>query len=104
MERCQFSTGDGHDAVLLDQVYFNKLLEVQYNSTVGKIIGYTKTTEEYAKELNKDRVFMNHQIWKTNLCRKNAPLAYKGLLTSGNSHSGQQKRNLSHGYFFPGWI
>ncbi|XP_054903649.1 H-2 class II histocompatibility antigen, E-S beta chain-like [Poeciliopsis prolifica] len=80
VERCQSSSNDGHDAVLLDQIYFNKMLEGQYNSTVGIAIGYTEKAEEIAKILNKSPGFMRHQVWKTNLCKRNVPLAQK-LLT-----------------------
>ncbi|KAM4736603.1 H-2 class II histocompatibility antigen, E-S beta chain-like [Anableps anableps] len=86
LERCQINSGDIHDAVFLDQVYFNKMLEGQYNSTVGKVIGYTEKTEEYAKMLNNDPGFIKHEIWKTNLCKRNAPLAYRGLLTPVEPH------------------
>uniref|UniRef100_A0A4W6CH83 Ig-like domain-containing protein n=1 Tax=Lates calcarifer TaxID=8187 RepID=A0A4W6CH83_LATCA len=78
--RCQFSSYDGHDAVYVEQYYFNKMLGLQYNSTLGKIIGYTKKTKEIADFLNRDARFLNHEIWKTQLCKRNAPLSYKGLL------------------------
>uniref|UniRef100_A0A4W6CHG3 Ig-like domain-containing protein n=1 Tax=Lates calcarifer TaxID=8187 RepID=A0A4W6CHG3_LATCA len=72
--RCQFSSYDGHDAVYVEQYYFNKMLGLQYNSTLGKIIGYTKKTKEIADFLNRDARFLNHEIWKTQLCKRNAPL------------------------------
>ncbi|XP_038134351.1 H-2 class II histocompatibility antigen, E-S beta chain-like isoform X1 [Cyprinodon tularosa] len=81
MDRCQFSSDDGHDAVFLEQFYFNKMLEGQYISTVGEAIGYTKETQVYANILNNNSEFINHQIWKTNLCKRNSQLAYKELLT-----------------------
>nr|AAS55044.1 MHC class II antigen beta chain [Xiphophorus pygmaeus] len=80
LERCQSSLTDGHDAVLLDQVYFNKILEGQYNSTAGKVIGYTEKAEAVAIILNNNPEFITHEIWKTNLCKRNTPLAQK-LLT-----------------------
>uniref|UniRef100_A0A3Q2TB13 Rano class II histocompatibility antigen, A beta chain-like n=1 Tax=Fundulus heteroclitus TaxID=8078 RepID=A0A3Q2TB13_FUNHE len=81
LDRCQFSSDDGHDVVFLEQVYFNKILEGQYNSTVGKVIGYTEATQAYANMLNNNLEFIKHEVWKTKLCKKNSPLAYKGLLT-----------------------
>lgn len=84
--RCQFSSYDGHDAVYVEQYYFNKMLGLQYNSTLGKIIGYTKKTKEIADFLNRDARFLNHEIWKTQLCKRNAPLSYKGLLNPGDYH------------------
>uniref|UniRef100_A0A3B3VCQ0 H-2 class II histocompatibility antigen, E-S beta chain-like n=1 Tax=Poecilia latipinna TaxID=48699 RepID=A0A3B3VCQ0_9TELE len=81
MERCQFSSSDGHDAVLLDQFYYNKILEGQYNSTVGKVTAYTEKGEVYAIILNNDPGFIKREIWKTNLCKRNVPLGQK-LLTA----------------------
>ncbi|XP_070691225.1 rano class II histocompatibility antigen, A beta chain-like isoform X2 [Pempheris klunzingeri] len=78
---CQFTSPDGHDAVYLEQFYFNKKLMAQYNSTLGKIIGYTKKAQELADILNKDVHLLKHEKWKTDLCKRNAPLAYDGLLT-----------------------
>uniref|UniRef100_A0A3Q0RZI6 Ig-like domain-containing protein n=1 Tax=Amphilophus citrinellus TaxID=61819 RepID=A0A3Q0RZI6_AMPCI len=73
---CQFSSYDGHDAVFLEQVYFNKLLLMQYNSSVGKAVGYTKTAQELADKFNSDESFISHQEWKISLCKSNAPQVY----------------------------
>nr|XP_046254346.1 rano class II histocompatibility antigen, A beta chain-like [Scatophagus argus] len=81
LARCQFSSYDGHDAVYLEQASFNKVMAIQYNSTVGAVTGFTKQGKQFADILNKDPRFMSHQIWKTNLCKKNIPLIYS-LLTS----------------------
>lgn len=83
---CQFSSHDGHDAVYLEQYYFNKVLWGQYNSTVGKIIGYTKKAKEIADILNSDARFVNKEKWKTELCKRNTPMVYDGLLTAGDYH------------------
>lgn len=99
LERCQSSLTDGHDAVLLDQVYFNKILEGQYNSTVGKAIGYTEKVEALAIILNNNPEFITHEIWKTNLCKRNAPLAQK-LLTPGNLQTRQHKGNKNDVFFW----
>uniref|UniRef100_A0A8C7XHG8 Ig-like domain-containing protein n=1 Tax=Oryzias sinensis TaxID=183150 RepID=A0A8C7XHG8_9TELE len=42
--KCQFTSS--HDLVYLEQVYFNKRLMVQYNSTLGKYEGYTKKAKD----------------------------------------------------------
>ena len=86
LSRCQFSSYDGHDAVYLEQFYFNKKLEAQYNSTLGKMVGYTKKAKELADLLNNLPNFMEHEIWKTNLCKRNTPLTYDGLMKPGNLH------------------
>ncbi|XP_023819895.1 HLA class II histocompatibility antigen, DRB1-7 beta chain-like [Oryzias latipes] len=44
--KCQFTSS--HDLVYLEQVYFNKRLMVQYNSTLGKYEGYTKKAKDLA--------------------------------------------------------
>uniref|UniRef100_A0A3Q4GUQ5 Ig-like domain-containing protein n=1 Tax=Neolamprologus brichardi TaxID=32507 RepID=A0A3Q4GUQ5_NEOBR len=59
--------------------YFNKVLEVQYNSSVGKVVGYTKNGIKVADKLNGDEGFMKHQIWKSNLCKRNVQMFYDGL-------------------------
>ncbi|XP_014861375.1 PREDICTED: DLA class II histocompatibility antigen, DR-1 beta chain-like isoform X2 [Poecilia mexicana] len=61
MERCQFSSSDGHDAVLLDQFYYNKILEGQYNSTVGKVTAYTEKVEPYVWLRSVKAEYSQHQ-------------------------------------------
>ncbi|KAK2844562.1 hypothetical protein Q5P01_011221 [Channa striata] len=80
--RCQFSSSDGHDAVYLEQYYFNKMLFAQYNSTLGKMVGYTKKAMDVADTLNQNPEFVTHEKWKTRLCKQNSQLAFKGLLRS----------------------
>ncbi|XP_071325275.1 H-2 class II histocompatibility antigen, E-S beta chain-like isoform X2 [Trachinotus anak] len=80
LARCQFSSFDGHDALYLEQYYFNKVVAMQYNSSLGKVIGYTKKTKEIADGLNGNPSFLKHEIWKTELCRRNYKLANEGLL------------------------
>ncbi|XP_047453692.1 H-2 class II histocompatibility antigen, E-S beta chain-like isoform X1 [Mugil cephalus] len=79
--RCQFSSYDGHDALYLEQYLFNKVLVAQYNSTLGKMIGFTKKAKDLADGLNKSPLFVRTQKWKTELCKSNAPLAYNNLLS-----------------------
>ncbi|XP_051262631.1 H-2 class II histocompatibility antigen, E-S beta chain-like [Dicentrarchus labrax] len=78
--RCQFSSPDGHDAVYLEQYYFNKMLEFQYNSTLGKLIGYTKENIETADKLNKDPYIGYLQKQKKEMCERRASLVYNNLL------------------------
>uniref|UniRef100_A0A8P4KA51 Ig-like domain-containing protein n=1 Tax=Dicentrarchus labrax TaxID=13489 RepID=A0A8P4KA51_DICLA len=80
--RCQFSFPDGHDAVYLEQYYFNKRLVALYNGTLGKMIGYTKETIKYANIYNNNPAFVNWGKRKTELCKRNTPLAYNALLKS----------------------
>ncbi|XP_067456295.1 H-2 class II histocompatibility antigen, E-S beta chain-like [Thunnus thynnus] len=80
--RCQFSSPDGHDAVYLEQYYFNKILVFQYNSTLGKMIGYTKKAQESADVFNRDIRFINLEIQRTERCKRNSRQVYNGLLNS----------------------
>ncbi|XP_014267567.3 rano class II histocompatibility antigen, A beta chain [Maylandia zebra] len=79
---CQFTSPDGHDAMYVEQFYFNKVLECQYNSSVGKVVGYTKNGIKVADKLNGDQGFMKHEVWKSNLCKRNVPLIYDELQNS----------------------
>lgn len=89
MAHCQFTSPDGHDAMYVEQFYFNKVLECQYNSSVGKVVGYTKNGIEFADKLNGDQGFMKHEVWKSNLCKRNVPLIE--LQNSGNFHKTSQQ-------------
>lgn len=84
MALCQFTSPDGHDAMYVEQFYFNKVLECQYNSSVGKVVGYTKNGIEFADKLNGDQGFMKHEVWKSNLCKRNVQMFYDGRQNSGN--------------------
>uniref|UniRef100_A0A3B4GZZ0 Rano class II histocompatibility antigen, A beta chain-like n=1 Tax=Pundamilia nyererei TaxID=303518 RepID=A0A3B4GZZ0_9CICH len=57
--RCLFTSKD--DVVYLAQVYLNKMLLGQYNSTLGKYVGYTEKTKEIADNLNKNKGFLEHE-------------------------------------------
>lgn len=83
MNRCQFSSYDAHDAVYLEEYYFNKMLIIQYNSTLGKAVGYTKEAKKIADQLNSRPSFLIDELWKTDVCKKNVPQAYNGLMTPG---------------------
>ncbi|XP_047453695.1 rano class II histocompatibility antigen, A beta chain-like [Mugil cephalus] len=80
LNRCQFSSYDAHDAVYLEQYYFNKMLLLQYNSTLGKAIGYTEETKKIADELNSRPAFLIDELWKLEVCKKNVPQAYNNLM------------------------
>ncbi|XP_035528896.1 H-2 class II histocompatibility antigen, E-S beta chain-like [Morone saxatilis] len=82
LARCQFSSPDGHDAVYLEQYYFNKRLVGLYNGTLGKIIGYTKETIKMADTFNNNPAFAHLWKPKTERCRRISPLAYNALLKS----------------------
>ncbi|XP_005738680.1 rano class II histocompatibility antigen, A beta chain-like [Pundamilia nyererei] len=70
--RCLFTSKD--DVVYLAQVYLNKMLLGQYNSTLGKYVGYTEKTKEIADNLNKNKGFLEHEKKNKEKCRTNIPL------------------------------
>ncbi|KAM4735246.1 H-2 class II histocompatibility antigen, I-E beta chain-like [Anableps anableps] len=83
---CQFNSLDSRDVVFLEKLYFNKILLGQYNSTLGKVVGYTKKGEEVADMLNKMQRFLQHQAWKTNRCKEGAQLANNNLPNAVEPH------------------
>lgn len=91
---CITSFYDGRDAVYVEQYNFNKKLVMQYNSSVGKVVGYTERTIRLADDLNKMKSFLHHRAWLTNLCKKNIPLG-RGLMTPGDCHTARQKLSYS---------
>ncbi|XP_030014273.1 LOW QUALITY PROTEIN: HLA class II histocompatibility antigen, DR beta 4 chain-like [Sphaeramia orbicularis] len=60
---CQFTFPDGHEVVFLEQVYLNKLLMGQYNSTTGVVVcvGYTEETKPIANYINKNKHLLDRQ-------------------------------------------
>ncbi|XP_028983759.1 DLA class II histocompatibility antigen, DR-1 beta chain-like [Betta splendens] len=78
--RCLFTSTDSHDATYLEQYYFNKVLMGQYNSSVGKMVGYTEHLEWLIDLLNDNEEFMDLLVWKTKRCVKSVPLVMNGLL------------------------
>ncbi|XP_041843018.1 H-2 class II histocompatibility antigen, E-S beta chain-like [Melanotaenia boesemani] len=65
--RCQYTSA--HELVYLEQIYFNKVLLVQYNSTVGKYTGYTEKSKEIADDLNKSQSFLEQEKKNFEKCR-----------------------------------
>ncbi|XP_030605005.1 DLA class II histocompatibility antigen, DR-1 beta chain-like [Archocentrus centrarchus] len=76
--RCLFTSKD--DVVYLAQVYLNKMLLAQYNSTLGKYVGYTEKTKRVANELNKDKGSLEHEKKNKEKCRTNIPSVF-GILS-----------------------
>ncbi|KAM4601500.1 H-2 class II histocompatibility antigen, E-S beta chain-like [Polymixia lowei] len=79
--RCQYSSRDGHDAVYIEQYYFNKMLLVQYNSTLGNFTGYTEKGKEIADALNKNPHFLEQEKKKMERnCRSYISEMYTNIL------------------------
>ncbi|XP_061531272.1 H-2 class II histocompatibility antigen, E-S beta chain-like [Phycodurus eques] len=50
--QCQGTSSDGRDMILLLQIYYDKMLYLQYSSTSGNFSAETKTGKQIAKILN----------------------------------------------------
>lgn len=60
MYECVYSTSDYSDMVFLVSISFNKVVDVQFNSTVGEFVGYTEQGVKYAENLNKNKELLQH--------------------------------------------
>jgi len=70
---CFYSTSDYSDMVLLQSYSFNKVVCVQFNSTVGKFVGFTEQGVKYAANFNKDQNFLQQlKAQVDTFCRHNA--------------------------------
>ncbi|XP_041671181.1 H-2 class II histocompatibility antigen, E-S beta chain-like [Cheilinus undulatus] len=71
MLNCKFTSPD--DVVFLTQVFYNKVLWGEYNSTLGKFVGYTETAREIAEELNKFPFLLKNAQKNVEKCKSNVP-------------------------------
>ncbi|XP_028327092.1 class II histocompatibility antigen, B-L beta chain-like [Gouania willdenowi] len=77
--RCQFAST--HDVVYLEQLFFNKQLIGEFNSTVGKYISFDEKLEPIVKLLNNNDKIFEHTIKYRELCKSKIPLVYDVLST-----------------------
>ncbi|KAF7669716.1 hypothetical protein LDENG_00147130 [Lucifuga dentata] len=73
---CEFRSSDGHDAVYLEQYFFNKVFILQYNSTLKKWTAYTEKAQKVAEALNKNPSYVKQMIKNTNTCKSLIPVYY----------------------------
>lgn len=83
--RCQLTSTQ--DVVYLEQIYFNKVLIGQYNSTSGNFTGYTKNTKELADQLNKFPTYLAQERKNVESCRTNVHLMTDTLLSGDFRYS-----------------
>jgi len=75
MSECFYSTSDYSDMVLLQSYSFNKVVDVQYNSSLGKFVGYTEEGVKYAENWNKNQAYMQQlKAQVDTFCRPNAQI------------------------------
>nr|XP_020462827.1 rano class II histocompatibility antigen, A beta chain-like isoform X2 [Monopterus albus] len=71
--RCQFTST--REVVYVEQLYFKKVLLLQYNSTLGNFTGYTDKTKKIADYLNKDQAFLKDEKRNEESCKSFVPIA-----------------------------
>ncbi len=75
LSKCIYNSSDFSDIVFLDGYYFNKYLYVQFNSTVGKFVGFTEFGVKAAENWNKDpAILQQFRAEVDRFCKPNAEL------------------------------
>ncbi|XP_026099947.1 H-2 class II histocompatibility antigen, E-S beta chain [Carassius auratus] len=75
MNECVYSTSDYSDMVFLASSSFNQVVYLQFNSSVGKYVGYTELGVKYAENFNKDQAFIQQKKAAVDrFCRHNAQI------------------------------
>ncbi|XP_073674675.1 rano class II histocompatibility antigen, A beta chain-like isoform X2 [Garra rufa] len=70
---CVYSTSDYSDMLLLWSFSFNKVVDLQYNSSVEKFVGYTEQGVKFAENANKDQALLQQLKAEVDrFCRHNA--------------------------------
>ncbi|XP_062855482.1 DLA class II histocompatibility antigen, DR-1 beta chain-like [Trichomycterus rosablanca] len=78
--RCLYSSEDLHDMVFIDSYMFNQVVYLQYNSTIGKFVGYTELGIKNAVRLNNiPEELQSEKANLENFCKYNAKLYYPGV-------------------------
>lgn len=73
--QCIYSSSDFSDMVFLMDFYFNKYLYVQFNSTVGRFVGFTEFGVRTAENWNKDPAIIQQLKAEVDtFCKPNAEL------------------------------
>ncbi|XP_056320269.1 H-2 class II histocompatibility antigen, E-B beta chain [Danio aesculapii] len=72
---CIYSTSDYSNMVCLVSYSFNKVVDVQYNSSVGEFVGYTEQGVKFAENFNKNQAYLQQLKAEVNrVCRHNAQI------------------------------
>ncbi|XP_047453699.1 DLA class II histocompatibility antigen, DR-1 beta chain-like [Mugil cephalus] len=70
--RCQFTSNT--DYLYLEQLFIDKLLLGQFNSSVGKYVGFTEKAKKLVEILNKDKGFMEQEKENEAKCKDHLSL------------------------------
>uniref|UniRef100_A0A3Q3FK33 HLA class II histocompatibility antigen, DQ beta 2 chain-like n=1 Tax=Labrus bergylta TaxID=56723 RepID=A0A3Q3FK33_9LABR len=74
---CVFTSTN--DVVYLGQLFINKVLWGEYNSTVGKYVGFTEKGRQIAEEVNKNPSFLKQEKKNLEKCKTHVPVAMEIL-------------------------
>ncbi|XP_051525886.1 H-2 class II histocompatibility antigen, E-S beta chain-like [Myxocyprinus asiaticus] len=75
LDRCIYSTRDYSDMVYIDAYFFNKIIDVQFNSTVGKFVGYTDRGVRTAENWNNNPDILQQERAEVDrYCKYNAQI------------------------------
>ncbi|XP_062855639.1 H-2 class II histocompatibility antigen, E-S beta chain-like [Trichomycterus rosablanca] len=80
LRECLYSSEDLHDITFIDSYIFNKVTILQYNSTIGKFVGYTELGIKNAERLNNDpTVLQSERANLENFCKNGAKIRYPSI-------------------------
>ncbi|KAL7827125.1 hypothetical protein SRHO_G00328430 [Serrasalmus rhombeus] len=77
---CAFSSSDLSDLEFIDTFYFNKDPVIQFNSTVGKFVGFTEFGVHNAERWNKGPFLQQERAELERYCKPNVKLDFTHIL------------------------
>ncbi|XP_073723479.1 H-2 class II histocompatibility antigen, E-S beta chain-like [Misgurnus anguillicaudatus] len=78
--KCIYSSSDYSDMVYIDGYYFNKFVYTQFNSTVGKYVGFTEYGVTNAEFWNNNPAILQQERAEVDrFCKNNAPVLDSGV-------------------------
>ncbi|XP_060787127.1 DLA class II histocompatibility antigen, DR-1 beta chain-like [Neoarius graeffei] len=80
--RCLWSSDGLSDMELIESYIFNKIKYMEYNSTVGKFVGYTQIGIKNAERFNNDTALLQaRKAAVDGVCKHNAQIYYSNILS-----------------------
>lgn len=67
--RCIYSSSDLSDMVYIDNLYLNKFLFAQFNSTLGRFVGFSENGMKYAENWNNSTFLLTERAGVDIYCR-----------------------------------
>ncbi|XP_035392007.1 rano class II histocompatibility antigen, D-1 beta chain-like isoform X2 [Electrophorus electricus] len=79
--QCLYSSRDLNDMVLIDSYIFNKIEYLQFNSTVGKFVGYNEHGIYYAEKYSNDTALIQGLLAGVDgVCKQSADFCYSHIM------------------------